>query len=315
MANTQVHILITGETGSARSYVIERLTIRRTLLCGGIALLVFAVGAVAAFGLISANQNLEEKISGLNHELQTTLGLKSAGIVSQQELASVLQEKEALLSRYQKEIAALKGEQQEKIEQSVSRLDQRTKIIESMMNTIGVKIKVEEDSGHSGGPFIPSSEGDGSEKLLARVDHYLKVLEATPFGRPLPTRISSRFGRRKDPLNKKKAFHQGLDFRGRTGDKIIATADGTVKRSTYAKGWGNLIVIRHGKGYETLFAHLNKRLVKRGEQIRRGQVIGRVGNTGRSTGSHLHYEIHLNGKPIDPFNYIKMAGLKKTVTQ
>ena len=123
------------------------------------------------------------------------------------------------------------------------------------------------------------------------------------------TSISSGYGRRSDPLNDENAFHFGIDFRGKIGDPVRATGNGRVKVAGFNQGFGNHVIISHGNGYETMYAHLSKRLVKRGEKVTRSQKIGLVGNTGRSTGSHLHYEIHHHGKPIDPMKYIQVAKL------
>ena len=131
------------------------------------------------------------------------------------------------------------------------------------------------------------------------------------YTKPIATEISSEFGHRTDPFNRKKAFHSGLDFRGNTGDPVQATGSGRVKESGYASDYGEFIRVSHGNGFETLFAHLSKRLVKRGDRIVQGQKVGLVGSTGRSTGSHLHYEIHHQGKPVDPMRYVRVADLPK----
>jgi len=95
-----------------------------------------------------------------------------------------------------------------------------------------------------------------------------------------------------------------MDFTATVGTDIYATGDGIVKSADRAKGgYGNCIVINHGFGYETLYAHMSKMDVRRGDKVKRGQVIGHVGNTGKSTSPHLHYEVHKGGKPIDPVNF------------
>ena len=121
--------------------------------------------------------------------------------------------------------------------------------------------------------------------------------------------MTSRFGKRKDPVNKKRGFHTGLDFRGKRGEKIYATADGIVKKAFNNGGYGKYILISHGNGYTTSFAHMQTFLVKKGDRVKRGQLIGLVGNSGRSTGPHLHYEINLNKKPVDPGKFMKFAKL------
>jgi len=117
-------------------------------------------------------------------------------------------------------------------------------------------------------------------------------------------RLSSYFGWRTDPFYKVRKFHEGVDFSAPTGTDIYATGDGVVIQSSRSKsGYGNQIVIDHGFGYKTMYAHLQSFKVKNGEKVKRGQVIGTVGNTGKSTSPHLHYEVWKSNKPVDPINY------------
>lgn len=117
-------------------------------------------------------------------------------------------------------------------------------------------------------------------------------------------RIGSYFGYRTDPFYKVAKFHEGMDFTAPVGTPIHATGDGMViKVEREHGGYGNSILISHGFSYETLYAHLSKINIQRGQVIKRGQVIGLVGNTGKSTAPHLHYEVHKNGTPINPINY------------
>lgn len=116
--------------------------------------------------------------------------------------------------------------------------------------------------------------------------------------------IGSYFGYRTDPFYKVAKFHEGIDFTAPVGTPIHATGDGmVVKVERERGGYGNSIIISHGFSYETRYAHLSKINVQRGQVIKRGQVIGLVGNTGKSTAPHLHYEVHKNGTPINPINY------------
>ena len=117
------------------------------------------------------------------------------------------------------------------------------------------------------------------------------------------SRFSSGFGYRYDPFTKKRKLHQGHDFSAEVGTDVIATADGIVTSSRYYGSFGNYIEIDHGNGYATYYGHLSKRAVKKGDHIDRGQYIGKVGNTGRSTAPHLHYEIRYNNKKLDPTNF------------
>ncbi len=121
--------------------------------------------------------------------------------------------------------------------------------------------------------------------------------------------ISSSYGWRIDPFTGNKAFHEGLDFTANTGTSIRAAADGIVLAAEHSPAYGNIVKIDHGAGLETRYAHASKLLVKVGERVVKGQVIAKVGSTGRSTGPHLHYEIRLNGNALNPRQYLqKNAG-------
>jgi murein DD-endopeptidase MepM/ murein hydrolase activator NlpD len=160
---------------------------------------------------------------------------------------------------------------------------------------------------------------DGLSKELAiqskSLDYILKLakaknnlLAAIPAIQPVRNenlkRLASGFGYRTDPFTKIKKMHEGMDFSARTGTPIFATGDGVVARAdNRASGYGNHIVIRHGFGYETYYAHLSKYNCRAGQRVKRGDIIGYVGSTGRSEGPHLHYEVHKGGKVVNPLNF------------
>lgn len=117
--------------------------------------------------------------------------------------------------------------------------------------------------------------------------------------------ITNQFGIKfKNPVTKEVATHNGIDFKTNEGVSILATSSGRVVKAATEDKWGNLIIIDHGNGYESWYAHLKGFNVKEGETVKKGQIIGFVGNTGVSTGFHLHFEIHENGKPVNPLSYI-----------
>lgn len=125
-------------------------------------------------------------------------------------------------------------------------------------------------------------------------------------GRPIDRgRISSPFGRRIDPFTGNLAWHQGIDFAtGRTGIDIKAVASGIVTFADEKQGYGLMVKVNHGNGYETLYAHDEKLLVKPGDIVKKGQIIALSGNSGRSTGPHVHFEVHKNGRVVDPSSYV-----------
>jgi murein DD-endopeptidase MepM/ murein hydrolase activator NlpD len=142
------------------------------------------------------------------------------------------------------------------------------------------------------------------EYLLDRLRDRENLLAATPTILPTDGWFSSRFGYRKSPFTGKKEFHKGLDIAAHKGTDILATADGIVTFSGRKGLMGNMVIIDHGHGMVTRYAHIHKTLKTRGATVKRGDVIALVGNTGRSTGSHLHYEVMLNGIQVNPEKYI-----------
>ena len=116
-------------------------------------------------------------------------------------------------------------------------------------------------------------------------------------------KLTSRFGYRRDPFSHKYRKHEGDDFSAKRGTDVMATADGLVVSSRYNGTFGNYIEISHGNGYKTVYGHLHKRNVSKGTYVVRGQKIGEVGNTGRSTAPHLHYEVKLNNKRVNPKDF------------
>lgn len=153
--------------------------------------------------------------------------------------------------------------------------------------------------------YVQSKSYDEVFELAKRKEELMASIPAIqPISNTDLRRIGSYFGYRTDPFYKVTKFHEGIDFTAPVGTEIYATGDGTVESVERAKGgYGNCIVINHGFGYVTLYAHLSKMDVKRGQKVKRGQVIGRVGNTGKSTSPHLHYEVHKGKRPVDPINY------------
>ncbi len=128
--------------------------------------------------------------------------------------------------------------------------------------------------------------------------------QRTPAGMPAPGYISSGYGGRSDPFGRGRSHHLGIDIDANSGDPVTAAAEGVVSFSGVRSGYGNVVEIDHGNGYTTLYAHNSRNLVRVGDVIRVGQLIAKVGSTGRSTGSHLHFEVHVNGRPVNPRQYL-----------
>lgn len=153
--------------------------------------------------------------------------------------------------------------------------------------------------------YIQSKSLDEIVKLAENKEHLLASIPAIqPVRNDHLKQMASGYGWRKDPFTKVRKMHQGMDFTAKTGTPIYATGNGVVRKADNSvSGFGKHIEISHGYGYTTIFAHLSNYNVRPGQRVKRGDLIGFVGNTGRSTGPHLHYEVHKNGKPVNPINY------------
>ncbi|WP_170455641.1 DUF5930 domain-containing protein [Ruegeria arenilitoris] len=173
-----------------------------------------------------------------------------------------------------------------------------------------------------GGPLTPISFSTRGEELSAdevranqllqqmdQLNLYRIAAEKAPFATPVKSafRFTSGYGYRRDPKTGGRRMHKGTDFAAPTGTDIFATADGVVTHAGWQSGYGRLVKIKHAFGVETLYAHNSKIRVKVGQRVSRGDHIADMGNSGRSTGTHLHYEVRVNGKPVNPMDFIKAA--------
>ncbi|NLA27338.1 MAG: M23 family metallopeptidase [Firmicutes bacterium] len=142
------------------------------------------------------------------------------------------------------------------------------------------------------------------ENLKEEVDEYVRRLAATPSIWPARGRFTSGFGMRRTPYGGGSQFHYGVDIAGSYGSPVYATADGQVSNASYRGAFGNLVIVHHGYGFKTYYAHLSKFAVSPGTWVKRGQVLGYMGRSGRATGTHLHYEVHVNGVAVNPSRYM-----------
>jgi murein DD-endopeptidase MepM/ murein hydrolase activator NlpD len=175
-----------------------------------------------------------------------------------------------------------------------------------------------------GGPFeavepLKSTTDPKFKQLFMswkKLDQLEKGTIAIPSLKPVSgTNFTSGFGVRSDPFQGRAAMHAGVDLAGPLGTPIYATADGYVGRSEWAGGYGNLVELNHGRGIQTRYGHLSRSLVKPGEQVKRGQLIAYMGSTGRSTGSHLHYEVRIDGKAVNPIPFLQGSDYLAAVQQ
>ena len=174
-----------------------------------------------------------------------------------------------------------------------------------------------DSAGAMGGPFVPArvpKDAIAFERQLqrisiarAQVTRLTRTLGTVPVRKPVDGEVdlASGFGVRIDPFTSSPAWHTGLDLHGETGDAVRATASGTVTAAGWSGGYGRVVDIDHGNGLSTRYGHLSSIDVRVGQSIRSGQIIGRVGSTGRSTGPHLHYETRVRGEAVDPQKFLR----------
>jgi murein DD-endopeptidase MepM/ murein hydrolase activator NlpD len=157
-----------------------------------------------------------------------------------------------------------------------------------------------------------SGRMDGVRESLEQLDDAFRVrsslISSTPSAMPAQGWFSHGFGWRKDPFSNKRRFHRGIDIVNHRGTPVYATADGIVSRAVRIADLGKTVDVSHGRGYVTRFAHLSEILVKPGQKIERGELIGKMGSTGRSTGDHLHYEVFYDGRRVNPWKYLGQRG-------
>ncbi len=227
-------------------------------------------------------------------------------------LSMEISKKEKEKIAYTREIARLKGQ----IPAPTDTIQARNYIqsIENKLKKINEYLKKRGIKGFSVsniGGNDQSVDELSLEEAYALYDDRLKEIlmgvAFTPIGYPANYIINSTFGYRSDPVKRGRVeFHPGLDFKGRRGDAVKSTADGKVILAGWFQGYGKCIRIRHKNNLETLYGHLSKINVKEGQVVYTGQVIGRVGSTGHSTGNHLHYEVRKNGKPVNPRKFLNL---------
>jgi len=276
----QIHFIVTSERGQIRSFTVSRNTLKAVF---GVCCFLMLGSGVGWF-FSGENLVLRERVVTMQKNLAVTVALNTS---MQERTTKQEQEQQALLS------AALTD------------LKHKSQAIESILASVGVNLEVHESKKGAGGPFTRLPQ-DSYAGLTLKVDHYLDTIQSVPLGAPVRGTITSQFGGRLDPINGEPAFHSGVDIRNNPGTKIMAPADGVVVANGFDHGHGNFLTLDHGNRFQTSYLHLQKDFVKQGDTVARGQVIGLVGNSGRSTGSHLHYEIKYRDKLIDPVKFIQV---------
>jgi murein DD-endopeptidase MepM/ murein hydrolase activator NlpD len=230
----------------------------------------------------------------------------------QSSISANLHNVEASLNRVETDETAALGEMQ-------ARYEGRTRQVRGVLDSLGLKFNAVPAA--TGGPFVPvrlPPAGESFARSLTRVsiaraqaDDLGNTLKFVPLRTPLAGELemTSPFGVRIDPFFHQPSMHTGMDFRGNIGDPVYATAAGRVAKAGWEGGYGQMIEIDHGEGLSTRYGHLSEIGVRVGETVRAGEVIGRLGSTGRSTGPHLHYETRVNGEAVNPEKFLA-AGVR-----
>jgi murein DD-endopeptidase MepM/ murein hydrolase activator NlpD len=297
------------------------------------ALVVSAVWLIATGSYFAFRDDVLTRLIGEQTELQSVYEDRIAKLHAQvdrimsqkfldqdqveQRVNSLLQRRERislLLDKVEQEQATTLTDVEE-------RIDTRARQMQSVLADLGINTGRAAAEGATGGPFVPvmpsQSAASAFETQLyrinmgrAQIDRYRQTLVAVPVRKPLIGEIymTSPFGMRMHPLLGRLAIHTGIDLRGDVGVPVRATATGKVTIAGRQGGYGNMVEISHGNGLATRFGHLSEISVKIGQVVRIGELVGRIGSTGRSTGPHLHYETRVNGEAVDPQKFLH-AGL------
>ncbi len=269
-----INLLIFGYDGKgARSFRLNLKVLKSLALSGFV-----ITGGLVTFALVSFYQNisLREEVARLReakNNLETMLAQE--------------REKNAQLQVYK---------------QKVLELESKLVNIDKFLRKKGIR-KV--PSGVGGAPSRVDVLDIGYLSFLhEEADRFKKYLSRTPLGPPVWGRITSHYGYRRDPFTRRYEFHKGVDIRAPRGAPVRATADGEVIFVGWKSGYGKTVILKHSYGFRTMYAHLSKIKVKVGQWVRSGEVIGKVGSTGRSTGPHVHYEVWRNSKTENPAKYM-----------
>jgi murein DD-endopeptidase MepM/ murein hydrolase activator NlpD len=289
------------------------------------ALVVTAVWLVATGSYFAFRDDVLTRLIGEQTALQSVYEDRIAKLHAQfldqdqveQRVNALLQRRERislLLDKVEQEQAATLTDVEE-------RIDTRARQMHSVLADLEINAGSAAAEGAAGGPFVPvmpsQSAASAFETQLyrinvgrAQIDRYRQTLVAVPVRKPLigKMNMTSPFGMRMHPLLGRFAIHTGIDLRGDVGVPVRATATGKVTIAGRQGGYGNMVEISHGNGLATRFGHLSEISVKIGQVVRIGELVGRIGSTGRSTGPHLHYETLVNGEAVDPQKFLH-AGL------
>ncbi|SFB38609.1 Murein DD-endopeptidase MepM and murein hydrolase activator NlpD, contain LysM domain [Rhizobium sp. NFR07] len=267
-------------------------------------------------------------IAGILSGASAAAPLNAASIIGNASLREGAADRaDRIFSKVTLSLKALESRQLAKIANLTTGASDTANAITAILKRSGVQVEKVADAGWEtqadqgvGGPYLaPELTENRFDTSLGELDAALTRLESVretardlPFSNPAPGKgITSRFGNRMDPFLGRLALHAGIDFQARTGDDVKSTGAGTVVSAGPSGGYGNMVEIDHGHGISTRYGHMSRILVSVGDKVETGDVVGRAGSTGRSTGPHVHYEVRRNGMAVDPMHFLN-AGMKLT---
>lgn len=322
--------IVSNQTGRTRKLVIRSSLLKITSFVGAILILAFVAGFVDYFGLMMQameNKRLRAENAQLNKQFQMVES-KVSSLENSLERVKIFTTKLKLITNIDAEDRVMKlsmgvkpapGQQVEEYEPMEDRPSS-----EAMVEQDQAFNDVKPVNEQKNEVVVQSSDKDYAS-LVVRIDKAVRetqlkeqsvielweglserqsLLNATPNIRPSKGWITSRFGYRMNPFTNKATMHAGLDLAAAPGSPVYAPADGVVIFASYDESYGKLVSIDHGYGVTTRFGHNSQIYVHVGQRVSKWDVIAAVGNTGRSTGPHLHYEVRINGTPVDPANFI-----------
>ncbi|MCT4596079.1 MAG: M23 family metallopeptidase [Anaeromicrobium sp.] len=300
LKNESVSIMIVPHTGENVKQINFKKSFLYTFLgCSSISFIIIC--ASLAF-LISGNGSLYKDLATkekIISKLTAENNVQSKEITQLRNKTKLISEKLEALNDLEEQVRAMVG-----LKKNIDSMKEK-EVSRSLVSRINLDSSDEElDSQILSLSGSMDSENDNLQKLIKDVNNRLEFLKCKPDKWPTHGRITSKFGYRLSPLTNRRQFHKGIDIANKTGTNILSAANGIVVFSDRMSGYGNTLIISHGYGYRTVYAHNQRNLVKVGQKVTKGQLIAKMGNTGRSTGPHVHFEVHYNGKRINPMKIL-----------
>lgn len=311
-------MIIPNAGGSVRQVRIQALCVYAALFLGISAGLFFITSSLVLirtnFTMVQINTDMSQQVSSQESAITTLSStndklvkenstLRQATAASTDTFNQQIEEVNRLQQQMETLMALFNKQNRTDIHITTSRSGGRT-APGAGLPTIPQITSIENDQEMAAVSALVQKNAELYSQLIAQVEAELKALDSRPDFWPARGRITSRFGFREDPFNRGTKPHEGIDIDNVTGTPIWAAGAGVVTFNGTMNGFGKMIVVSHGSGYETVYAHLDSSSVQTGDTVKKGEVIGAMGSSGRSTGSHLHFEVHRDGALLNPENVL-----------